>query len=206
METQAPKTTETKRPVSVLAGIGLQKKSSKKTIPQIQATEAEDKAIRNLHQLRDEQAETEHKIDSTRLSLLSSVLARTMATFPNPVEVVGKDCSAKIIPTNRYPSLDLAKEEHSALYGQIEKLGLAGHFAEQFTIKVDSNKIPAERHAEVAQKVQQLFDSIGLSSALSYTSGFLPKVGFHEARATLLGVDMNAKLQAIYPAVMQVKL
>lgn len=206
MDTQTKKTAETKRPVSVLAGIGLQKKTNKKTIPQIPATEGEDKSIRTLHQIRDEVAELEHKNDATRQAFLNSVLSRTMATFPSAVEIVGKDASAKVVPTNRYSSLDLSREEHSALFGQIESLGLAGHFAEQFTIKVDSNKIPAERHAEVASSVQQLFDKLGLSSAVSYTSGFLPKAGFHDARATLLGVDMNAKLQAIYPAVIQVKL
>jgi hypothetical protein len=197
---------ETKRPVSVLAGIGLQKKSSKKTIPQVVANEAEDKQLRTMHQIRDEVAELENKNASTRQAFLGSVLARCWATFPNPVEVIGEDCSAKVVPTNRYSPLDLGKDEHSALFSQIERLGFGDHFAEQFTIKVESSKIPVERHAEVAQKVAQLFDSLGLASAVSYTSGFLPKAGFHDARPAVLGVDGNAKLQAIYPAVIQVKL
>lgn len=207
MDTQTRnKTAETKRPVSVLAGIGLQKKSNKKSVPQVVASESEDKQLRTMHQIRDEVAELESKNSATREAFLGSVLARCWATFPNPVEVVGKDCSAKVVPTNRYSSLDLGKPEHSALFNQIESLGYGDHFAEQFTIKVESAKIPVERHAEVAQKVAQLFDSLGLSSAVSYTSGFLPKAGFHEARPAVLGVDGNAKLQAIYPAVIQVKL
>lgn len=206
MDTQTKQTAETKRPVSVLAGIGLQKKSNKKSVPQVVASESEDKQLRTMHQIRDEVAELESKNSATREAFLGSVLARCWATFPNPVEVVGKDCSAKVVPTNRYSSLDLGKPEHSALFSQIESLGYGDHFAEQFTIKVESAKIPVERHAEVAQKVAQLFDSLGLSSAVSYTSGFLPKAGFHDARPAVLGVDGNAKLQAIYPAVIQVKL
>jgi len=206
MDTQTKQTTETKRPTSVLAGIGLQKKSNKKTIPQVTASEVEDSQLRTMHQIRDEVAELENKNSATRQAFLGSVLARCWATFPNPVEVIGKDCSAKVVPTNRYSSLDLAKPEHSALFTQIERLGFGDHFAEQFTIKVESSKIPVERHAEVAQKVAKLFESLGLSSAVSYTSGFSPKAGFHEARPAVLGVDGNAKLQAIYPAVIQVKL
>lgn len=98
--------------------------------------------------------------------------------------------SALITFTKRYGTFD--PSEVKAVVG--EKI-VEEHFYEKLSIKIDGDKIPADKQQAVIDKLAKLFSDLGCGDAIEAKVVISPREEFHTSRHTLLTAKQNILLQ-----------
>jgi hypothetical protein len=122
--------------------------------------------------------------------------------IPSSVEAVGSN-GEKIAVTfsSRYKAL----ADETPLLEAIGAERTAQFFRQAFELKVDGDKIPADRAEEIIGAIQNLFAENNCPEALSAKAVIKPTSDFHMARHTALSVEENMAVDGICPIVAMVK-
>jgi len=123
--------------------------------------------------------------------------------IPSSVEVKGENPDEKVLVTfsSRYSTL-------TDEYPLIEALGpelTAQFFRQSFELKIDGDKIPADRAEELINEIQALFASHNCPEALTAKAVIKPTPDFHTARHTALTIEENMAVDAACPIIAMVK-
>jgi hypothetical protein len=123
--------------------------------------------------------------------------------IPSSVEAKGENPEEKVLVTfsSRYSTL-------TDEYPLIEALGpelTAQFFRQSFELKIDGDKIPADRAEELINEIQTLFASHNCPEALSAKAVIKPTPDFHTGRHTALSVEENLAVDAACPIIAMVK-
>jgi len=121
--------------------------------------------------------------------VVSSIEARNgkrqvLVTFQNRYKAVPDEA----------PIMDLLGEERTGRY-----------FKQAFELKINGDKLAADKADALIEGVIELFREHGASEALTAISGIKPVKDFHAARHTALTEEENMALQLICPIVAMVK-
>jgi hypothetical protein len=122
--------------------------------------------------------------------------------IPSSVEAVGLN-GEKVLVTfsSRYKTLT----DEDQLIGAIGAERTAQFFRQAFELKVDGDKIPADRAEELIGAIQNLFAEHNCTEALTAKAVIKPTSDFHTARHTTLSVEENIAVDAICPIIAMVK-
>ena len=90
----------------------------------------------------------------------------------------------------------------------IESIGAertAQFFRQAFELKIDGDKIPADRAEDLIGAIQNLFAEYNCPEALTFKAVIKPTPDFHTARHTTLSVEENLAVDEACPIIVMVK-
>jgi hypothetical protein len=102
---------------------------------------------------------------------------------------------------NRYKILP----DESGLAETIGEERVAKFFRQKFELKVDGDKLPAEKAQDIIEGMQELFRIHGCDSALTAKANIAPTADFHIGRHTAFTVEENMSLDRIVPIIAMCK-
>lgn len=79
------------------------------------------------------------------------------------------------------------------------------HFRQSFEIKIDGDKLPADKAQELIEELQELFGRYNALDALSNKETVKPNAEFHAKRHLILSAEQNLALDDACPMVCMVK-
>ena len=123
--------------------------------------------------------------------------------IPSSVEAKGENPEEKVLVTfsSRYSTLI----DETPVIEAIGAERTAQFFRQSFELKIDGDKIPADRAEELVGEIQALFASHNCPEALSLKAVIKPTPDFHTARHTALSVEENMAMEAACPIIVMVK-
>lgn len=123
--------------------------------------------------------------------------------IPSSVEIKGLKEGANVIITfaSRYKTL----QDEMPIIEIIGAERTAKYFRQAFELKVDGDKIPADRAEELIEAIQKLFLKFNATDALSAKSIIKPTSDFHIARHSALSVSENIAVDAECPIIAMIK-
>jgi hypothetical protein len=74
---------------------------------------------------------------------------------------------------------------------------VAKYFRQSFELKIDGDKLPANKAAELVEKIQQLFADYGCSDALEAKEGVVPVENFKALRLAELDLAQSLSLERV---------
>lgn len=123
--------------------------------------------------------------------------------IPSSVEAKGLNPEDKVLVTfsSRYSTL----ADETPILDAIGAERTAQFFRQSFELKIDGDKIPADRAEELIGEIQALFAGHNCPEALSLKAVIKPTPDFHTARHTTLSVEENMAVELACPIVAIVK-
>jgi hypothetical protein len=123
--------------------------------------------------------------------------------IPSSVEAKGMNPDEKVLVTfsSRYSTL----ADETPVIEAIGADRTAQFFRQSFELKIDGDKIPADRAEELIGEIQTLFASHNCPEALTAKAVIKPTPDFHTARHTTLTVEENLAVDAACPIIAMVK-
>jgi len=123
--------------------------------------------------------------------------------IPSSVEAKGQEPDQQVLVTfsSRYSAIP----DETPLIEAIGPERTAQFFRQSFELKIDGDKIPADRVEELIGEIQSLFAGANASEALTAKAVIKPTPEFHTARHTSLTVEEVLAVDGICPCVAMVK-
>ena len=125
---------------------------------------------------------------------------RGRAEVPSSIAVNSPAGEVLVTFQNRYPLLPDDSGLLPILGDQID-----AHFRQDFELKIDGDKLPADHTQELLDRLQALFAEYNCTDALAVKEGIKPVDDFHTARHSRLTVEQNLALEQVCPIVAMVK-
>ena len=123
--------------------------------------------------------------------------------IPSSVEAKGEGDDEKVLVTfsSRYSTL----ADETPIIEAIGAERTAQFFRQSFELKIDGDKIPADRAEELISEIQALFAGHNCTEALTAKAVIKPTPDFHTGRHTALSVEQNLAVDAACPIIAMVK-
>ena len=102
---------------------------------------------------------------------------------------------------NRYKTL----ADEAPIVALIGETAAARFFRQKFELKVDGDKLPADRAEEIIGDLQAVFATHGCTDALSAKANIAPTPDFHIGRHTALDTETNKALDLAIPIITMCK-
>ena len=123
--------------------------------------------------------------------------------IPSSVEAKGMNPDEKVLVTfsSRYATLS----DEAPVIEAIGAERTAEFFRQSFELKIDGDKIPADRAEELIGEIQTLFAAHNCPEAISAKAVIKPTPNFHTARHSALSVEENLAVELACPIIAMVK-
>ncbi len=123
--------------------------------------------------------------------------------IPSSVEAKGVNPDEKVLVTfsSRYSTLT----DETPVIEAIGHERTAQFFRQSFELKIDGDKIPADRAEDLIGSIQALFAEYNCPEAISAKAVIKPTPDFHTARHTSLSVEENMAVELACPIIAMVK-
>ena len=123
--------------------------------------------------------------------------------IPSSVEAKGMKPDEKVLVTfsSRYSTLS----DETPVIEAIGHERTAQFFRQSFELKIDGDKIPADRAEDLIRSIQALFAEYNCPEAISAKAVIKPTPDFHTARHTSLSVEENMAVELACPIIVMVK-
>jgi hypothetical protein len=123
--------------------------------------------------------------------------------IPSSIEAKGTQPDEKVLVTfsSRYSTL----ADEAPILDAIGAERTAQFFRQAFELKIDGDKIPADRAEDLIGAIQNLFAEYNCPEALTFKAVIKPTPDFHTARHTALSVEENLAVELACPIIAMVK-